>query len=74
MKKQKNHHTFITNLEDTHEYQHLNIQQQTLLQDISTRHPMKIPQYYYNLINWEDAKDPIKKMAIPHFDESLLFG
>ena len=36
--------------------------------------PMSVPQYYLSLINWDDPKDPIRKMCIPTFFETDLSG
>lgn len=42
---------------------------QKILKDLLKRHPMRIPSYYYDLIDFEDEADPIRIMAIPSLAE-----
>ena len=35
---------------------------------------MRVTPYYMSLIDWDDPNDPIRKMAIPSFEESSLDG
>lgn len=44
------------------------------LTSVVERHPMRIPQYYYNLINPRDPNDPIKKLSFPNEFEADLMG
>lgn len=46
-----------------------NVHHQDLLTKVIERHPMKIPPYYYQLIDQDDPDDPIRKMAIPTIEE-----
>lgn len=39
------------------------------LRELLKRHPMRIPPYYYDLIDFKDEQDPIAKMAIPSLEE-----
>ncbi|MBR6084641.1 MAG: KamA family radical SAM protein [Spirochaetales bacterium] len=39
------------------------------LRAVTERFPMRIPQYYRNLINWSDPDDPIRRMCVPSMDE-----
>ena len=39
------------------------------LRELLKRHPMRIPPYYFDLIDFEDEQDPIAKMAIPSLEE-----
>jgi len=41
---------------------------------ILERYPMSIPDYYISLINFEDPKDPIRKMCIPSISETDMGG
>lgn len=44
------------------------------LERISERHPMSIPQYYFNLIDPKDPDDPIKRLSFPSLFEADLAG
>lgn len=39
------------------------------LEEVTSRHPMNIPEYYYNLIDWDNPNDPIRKLSVPHVSE-----
>jgi lysine 2,3-aminomutase len=41
---------------------------------IVDRHPMRIPEYYASLVDWNDPEDPIRRMAVPHADELDVSG
>ncbi len=45
-----------------------------VLEKITERYPMSIPEYYYNLIDPNDANDPIKKLCFPNVFEADLAG
>jgi KamA family protein len=44
------------------------------LEQVVQVHPMRVSQYYMSLINWNDPHDPIRKMAVPSFEELNLEG
>lgn len=44
------------------------------LKKVIKRHPMFIPEYYAQLINWEDPNDPIKKIIFPSVAELDVSG
>ena len=44
------------------------------LRHIIGLHPMRIPRYYADLINWDDPHDPIRRMAVPDQAELDLSG
>ena len=44
------------------------------LREIIKRHPMRIPEYYYDLIDFNDLHDPIKALAIPSVLEGISLG
>ncbi len=47
---------------------------QARMAEILERFPMSVTPYYLSLINWEDADDPIRKMAIPSPQEVDMSG
>lgn len=47
---------------------------QEILNEIIQRHPLRIPQYYYDLIDPNDPNDPIKKLSYPNVFEADLMG
>lgn len=44
------------------------------LQKVLEEHPMLISSHYASLIDWQNPKDPIRKMAVPCVDELNLEG
>ncbi|MBN2796023.1 MAG: KamA family radical SAM protein [Clostridia bacterium] len=48
--------------------------EEEVIKSIVERHPMRIPQYYYNLIDENNANDPIKRLAYPNEFEADLIG
>ena len=45
------------------------------LTDILDKYPMRVPEYYLNLINWDDYEhDPIYRLSIPSIKEMDLDG
>jgi lysine 2,3-aminomutase len=55
-------------------YMSLSSQEAEQVEQIIKIHPMRISPYYLSLIDWNDPHDPIKKMAVPSFEESNLEG
>ena len=43
----------------------LNAQEKALLQPVTSRFAFRCSDYYLGLIDWEDAEDPIRRIAIP---------
>jgi len=48
--------------------------QNTSLMEVTERHPMRIPKYYYDLIDPNDPDDPIKRISYPNAFEADLMG
>jgi len=44
------------------------------LEEITESHPMSVPQYYMELIDWDNPHDPIRKTAIPSLKENNTDG
>ncbi|MFP4478629.1 MAG: KamA family radical SAM protein [Candidatus Izemoplasmatales bacterium] len=59
----------ISSLKDIDHYDLFTNEERNTLEIILNRHPMLIPDYYYDLIDWSNEEDPIKKMAIPEIVE-----
>lgn len=64
----------ITTIEQLKEYTELTSRNERQLRKIIERHPMSVTRYYMSLIDWNDPKDPIRKMAIPSQEELNLLG
>ncbi len=64
----------ITRIEDIRGYDRLSKETQEKLHQVTKRHPMQIPGSYYDLINWDDERDPVKKMSVPSIDELSAIG
>jgi lysine 2,3-aminomutase len=44
------------------------------LREVADAHPLSIPRYYLNLIDWRDADDPIRRMCLPGIEELVVAG
>ena len=44
------------------------------LKEVTSRFPMSIPQYYYDLIDENDPEDPIRKLSVPAIMETDTSG
>ena len=55
----------VTDLAELQPRLGLTVYQTSLLKALCKSFPVSIPQYYLQLINWEDPFDPIRKMCIP---------
>jgi lysine 2,3-aminomutase len=64
----------ISTIEQLKDYVDVPIEKEIKLKKIIERHPMRVTHYYMSLIDWDDPNDPIRKMAIPSFEESSLEG
>jgi lysine 2,3-aminomutase len=70
---EKLEHT-ICSVGDLPDYSDLSSHERRQLKKVVEIHPMRVSAYYLSLINWNDPKDPIKKMAIPSLEELNLDG
>ncbi|MDK2799859.1 MAG: lysine 2,3-aminomutase [Clostridiales bacterium] len=64
----------ITTVQELKQYMPLSEKEEKELEKIIDRHPMSIPTYYLNLIDWNDPNDPIKKLSIPSGMELDMSG
>jgi len=65
----------INSIEKLKEYVELSDAEEKELEEVVGHHPMNIPRYYLNLIDWsEPQKDPIALLAIPRKDELVVSG
>lgn len=64
----------ISTLEELKGYLRLSPFEELRLRRVLRLHPMLISSYYASLIDWNDPKDPIKRMAVPSCDELNLEG
>ena len=55
----------VVSIEDLDKVLHMSPEEKKDLVEIAERHPMRIPKYYFDLIDWSDENDPIKKLAVP---------
>ena len=65
---------YLTDITKTSWYESLSSKEKLKLDQIVARHPMKIPDYYYKLIDFTDEEDPIKKQAFPSLEEISSLG
>ena len=61
----------ITTVESLKGYLPLSSQEESQLKLVITRYPLSITPHYLSLINPDDPDDPIRKQAVPSFDEIL---
>ncbi len=64
----------VTTIEELQNYLDLNSKEKKLLKKVVKRHPMSISKHYLSLIDFEDPKDPIRKMIVPSVNELDLTG
>ena len=58
----------ITTADDIVKRVSLSEEEQEKIRQYTEKYPMSVPEYYVNLINWDDPDDPIRKIAIPRTD------
>ncbi|MDP3386798.1 MAG: KamA family radical SAM protein [Eubacteriales bacterium] len=56
----------ILRIEDLDKVLHMSPEEKKHLIEVSKRHPMRITKYYFDLIDWSDKNDPIRKLSVPH--------
>lgn len=61
-------------LNELADLKHLDSSTLDCLKDIHERHPMRITRYYYDLIDWSDPQDPLRKLAVPSIEEAIESG
>ncbi|MCW8802258.1 MAG: KamA family radical SAM protein [Candidatus Bathyarchaeota archaeon] len=64
----------ICTIEQLKQFTNLSSVEEKKLKKLVEKHPMLVTPYYISLIDWNDEKDPIKKMAIPSIKELNLEG
>lgn len=64
----------VKTVEELDFYKNLSRNEKLKLKKVEEKHPMRIPPYYYSLINWNDPDDPIRKMAVPSVAELDIAG
>ncbi len=58
----------ITTADDIAKRVSISEEEQEKIRQYTEKYPMSIPEYYFNLINWDDPNDPIRKIAVPRTD------
>jgi lysine 2,3-aminomutase len=64
----------ITNVNQLAKFIPLTPEEQAQIRLVTKRYPLSITPYYLSLINADDPEDPIRKQAVPSFDEIALAG
>lgn len=64
----------ITTADELKNYLNLTDEETVQMDKILEQFPMTVTRYYLSLINWEDPKDPIRRMCIPTISENDLSG
>jgi lysine 2,3-aminomutase len=64
----------ICSVEQLANYVDLSPNEKEQLEQVVQIHPMRVSPYYVSLINWNDPHDPIRKIAVPSFEELNLEG
>ena len=59
----------ISEIDQLEDYATLPLAEREGLKEVIQIHPMRISKYYMSLIDWNEPRDPIRKMAIPSFEE-----
>ena len=64
----------ITTIEELSKFVPLSSKEQSRLKLVTTKYPFAVTPYYLTLIDVDDPNDPIRRQAIPSFDEIGLVG
>jgi lysine 2,3-aminomutase len=64
----------ITSVDELIKYIPLSTTEQAQLKLVTTKYPLSVTPYYLSLINPNDPDDPIRKQAIPSFEEVTCAG
>lgn len=64
----------IVSVEGLSKFVPLSAKEQARIKLVTTRYPLAVTPYYLSLINPEDPNDPVRKQAVPSFDEVGLAG
>jgi lysine 2,3-aminomutase len=64
----------ITTVEELAKYIPLSSKEQAEIRLVITRYPFSVTPYYLSLIQPEDRNDPIRKQAVPCFEEMTMAG
>jgi lysine 2,3-aminomutase len=64
----------VTSIEDLGEILNLTKPEERILDRLSEVHPIRVPAYYLSLMDEDDPKDPIRRMALPSSTESIVEG
>ncbi|MEA1979724.1 MAG: KamA family radical SAM protein [candidate division Zixibacteria bacterium] len=59
---------------DIDKISNLSTDEKTRLKKVTEKYPFRANDYYLNLINWDDPKDPIRKLIIPNHNELNEWG
>jgi lysine 2,3-aminomutase len=62
----------ITTVEELSQYLPLSSKEQAEIKLVTNRYPFSVTPYYLSLINPEDKNDPIRKQAVPCFEEITM--
>ncbi|MDD5493285.1 MAG: KamA family radical SAM protein [Dehalococcoidia bacterium] len=64
----------VTSVEDLSKLTPLSIRDQVTMMLVTSKYPISITPYYFCLIKQDDPCDPIRKQALPAYDEIALSG
>lgn len=66
--------TNVTHAGELEDIMHLHGEHKQEVERILERFPMSVPRYYLSLIDWNNPKDPIRRMCIPSLEENDMTG
>ena len=64
----------IVKVDDLAKVLNISSEEKEKISRISNRHPMSITKYYFDLIDWIDENDPIRKLSVPDEMELNDYG
>jgi len=64
----------ITTIEELARFIPLSSKERVWLKLVTTKYPLSLTPYYLSLVNLDDPDDPVRKQAIPSFQEIALAG
>jgi len=70
-RKERKRARYILNID---KIPHLTEQEKARLKEVTQKYAFRANDYYLRLINWNDPKDPIRRLVIPHENELAEWG
>lgn len=64
----------VVTIDQLKKYARFTPEEEAKLREVAQVHPINIPRYYLDLIDWADPHDPIRRMCFPGVEELIVAG